>query len=1755
MKKTTKLLSVILAFVMVLSCMTMMASAAKEKYQTVADLEGKNAYSPYGTVTRLDTETRMSIIFDFLDQTLAPLNITLSQNLSVLGTLNVDLRSVNGLCSTVDSIDTLLNGGFSGFLVSLLKGSLGILADLNVKNWQNGMTRENYANLKIAGEIFKLLSDNSSLVNSVLTDGLDLGLIGSFLKGVDFTAINNLVTNLPGAINSIVLPLMGRPDDDADQRAKLSNKQSSLIEIAQSFVNGLFTKPMAWTSYRVGASGDDLGYTLPLPTQEQGKSRYFVLGGDTITQYDYQYAGILGDPVGGEWVETVTYTKTKEYDSEDCTTYVYRAPEGYSGDQTLKWYKSENKADANGDIQSGYWLPSVKTAFDNGDLTLAINGADSLLGLLYKFIPYIFAEMAPTVLNGSAKKLIAEAFDVSFEKIGVKGDAAVQAVASSTGDPDGFFTKAQKFYIWEYSDYKVIDGVPYYRYQDTYFKGEIPNNISAYYNIFNWDWNVGDDFFNEFIPKTVGSTWALDSLNNIIGKAINTMIAETWTSKGTQYNRSDVFNWQSGGNEKLLDNLMNCARAFFKIAPEEIVDEYVEEAQFYNAMMNGTKAEAVNGLVCELVKLIMPQIAFPDNIIKAPITAIAALVVRELCTQLMPRYNFDAMIFANYGDSSNNTREIVSHTADEWLDITIYMGVNLGMYYLRNIADIGEDSDTGYYSVMESLGALPKLTGKNTTEAGEAITFTANSYKATGGMASWLVAVDWIIDWALDVNTSWCWHFGRLVDVEGEVNLATYQNPFNKINSVLLTFIPELKNLLNVSGFAGTDYGSGTWLEKILKDGLVDSIVNLDVPSLLSMFKIPEASVLRQNNIADNLVKVVVSLLNGITSKVAGKVLIDANTINSVDSLLKIDDAKTAHKNISKVVTDLVGCLNTAFTNGLLEPVLPILNFFVGWTTDPQKFADPSSYLTNDWNSTYQYSENNPKIKVFNTSSGMLLKHRNSSKTDTAYAITISSIDLTNGVSTSAQTPIVVQPGEETEIPLTVAGKGVFKATIHYKFTGKDGSALGGNREKVIYGYVSDVTDQLNEYAGEVNKDYTKNSQYRKYEFTEDVYDSIVNYQATVNYQGTTLGIGDPDYAYPESLGTNGKAITGEAAKYFEHRNNYTEAGFVNVYKSPSGNQVSATSGYLYKAKDGVTAESFAAEAPYGVYDMGMTTIKYRSSGIGINKGSGKDYEIDFIYYNDYDIDDVMDNYVGLNLKASDYKGAGATAFATYEAALEKVVELACVAKRTDYVETIQSQIPDAIEALDNAYEALMKVPSEAVVGDIDDVQNKLNSLETNPDRDINYQDYALFEYFKYENERTAAREMIKASTAPSAPEKYIENGVWGNALVEAIANAQANENVKAGINATVVEPTKEEMAAYQTALADFVAPEYTDLHVQNQTAMLQYYYDFMVANAKVVDKTFLQKEIAYAEGQKYEEGTYSADSWSRYTEALKNAKAVETNGSAKESEVFDAKYELMVAQNKLQLKERSMKEVGYMNQELVPLIEHANAIIKNYGTIYNVKSGVEYEDAFAQLVSALGVKYDVNVADKQYAGILYDRSALTFTEYDRTATAKNKRAVDAIADKLRAAIENFESTVKLESNNGESTVDQAVRYIEGIEPNSIPTVESLLEKVKVTGNAAVKPVVTASKAGAYGTGTRVELKNGDELLATYFLVIYGDVNGDGAIDAFDAIEVDNDYHTAYYIGDVYDDAADIDHNGIINSDDYSAIKECVKCAGTISQG
>lgn len=1743
MKKMTKLLSVILAFVMALSCMTMMASAEKAKYQTVENLEAlaDNPYSPYGTVTRLSTEVRMSIIFDALDNLLEPMtNLNMGELFKLTNNLklSVNLTSVNNILGTIDGLKNLLNNG----AVKLVKWMLGTVQYIDVSTWQTGMTREGTAQLTIVAELLELISNNSNLVGRVLSDGITLGVANSALP--DMSGINNFVKDLPAGIKGIVYPMFGRQDDTQTERNNYSNKSNDLIELANSFVNGLFTKPMAWTSYRVNAAGEDLGYTTTLPTTAGDTSRYFVMNDDgSITQWDYNYAGALGSPKAG-YTQTVTYTKEKEFDTADCTTYVYKAPEGYDGDQTLKWYKADNKVDENGRVQSGYWIPSLK----DGGITININGTDTVLGLIYQFIPYIFSEMAPTVLNGSAKKLIAEAFDVKFEKIGYlksanemntafTPDQDLQAVIDEVGNPDNFFTKAQDFYVWEYSDYKVIDGVPYYRFQNTYFKGEIPKNISSYYYMFNWNWKIDGTFFNEFIPETVGSTWAIDSLNNIVKKAINSMIAESWTVKGTTYTRDEVFNWQAGGNDKLLNNLMVCARAFFQIAPEEIVDEYFEEAQFYNAMMNGTMKQAVNGLVCELVKLIMPQIKFPDNIVDQPITAIAALVVRELCTQLMPTYNFDAMIYANYGDSTNKTRAILTgKSADYWLDTTLYMGVNLGMYYLRNLADIGEDVNLGYYSVMKTLGALPS------TGTADGMTFGANA-QYVNGTASWLYAIDWIVDWALDVNTLWCWHFGNFVDVGETVDLATYQNPLKKLNTIFMKLLP-LDQFINVDNTATCVYGSDTFLERVLKNGIVDSIVNLDVPSLLNLLKKSDGY-LTKGNIADTLVQIVAKLLNGIFYKLAGNKDLIPSGVNTVSSLLNQNNLKT-------IVQNLVSALKPAYDNGLISTVLPIANFFIGWTTDPQKYADPSIYLNTDY-IRLNGGTGTATLKIRNAASGMLLKHRGSNVYDKSnftvednpYLLNIESIESTDPNMTFSSTSVAnLAPGDHTDITVTTTSDKtpcVIKVTSH--IVGKTGEKLGESKTQYIYAYTtSTVSDIINLEAASQNVTYSSSPGITQVDYTMSL--STKNILARNSGQFFS---GIENLAV--TLANNRDATC--TVKTFSY------TGFDSSIISESDEAKTAASKKITsKGSDdaNLTVKPANPNRAYDIDSLASATsfnlgkVKTAVEGTYISKKTGTSNDLYFgtLYYvNTADFDKLYEEEIKKARVAADYTS---DTWATYENAMSAATaftyEPITTATFPSYTDAL---IKEKYDALDAAVKGLKLNASASSTSPVSELEAALASAE-DQEKEINFQNYQLFEYFKYENQRTAARKMINAYERPTAPTKYIKNDGASYKLISAIIDAKTG-NIKTGIQASLLDPDEEAVKNFNIADKEWKAPTYSATEIEDLAEKVTYYRQFLIEKANA-DKTFLNQEITYAEAQGYVQDEYSKDSWSRYTKALEEAKAVKANASAKESEIFDAKYELMVAQNKLQLKERSMKDAAenYLAQEIKPLIATAKVILDNFGgsnALYTTKAGVTADQALAQLVSALGVDYSVEIDGETYEGILYDRSAITFETYDRTLTAKNKRAVDAAADKLREAIENFECTAVVESNDTVTTVDQSIRYIQGIAPRSVASESALLAKITVTGGTTD---VTPSKSGKYGTGTRVDIKNGDAILASYFVVIKGDVNGDGAVDAFDAIEVDLANCTAYYMGDVYDDAADLNGDGKVDANDYSSLENIVRC-------
>lgn len=1734
MKKSTKLLSVILAILMIFSSLSVASFAAKANYKTVDELNALQAYNQYGSVTRLSTEERMSILFDALDNLLAQANINMGTVVDTMGLkVTINFTSVNNLCASLDSFRSTLTGSTFKFAAALV--NLGILEKVKFDSWQSGMTREGTDQLTIVYELLQLLSANTKAVNEVFSNGIELGMIANFIKGLDLSSINGLITNIPSAVKKAVFPLMARPDTTASELGTYTNTagDGGVLSVLDSFVKILFTKPMLWTSYRVNAAGADLGYTTALPTAAQQTSRYFVASedGSTITQYDYNFAPLMGSgDATGTWTATVTYTKTLETEGGD--TYVYAAPEDYTGDHTLKWYKSGDE---------GYLLPSVRDAINSGDLTFSVNGEDSALTLLYKFIPYVFAEMAPVVLNGSVKKLLAGALGVSFAEMTAAEVDAVKGLA----DAGDFFTKAQEFYLWEYSDYKVIDGVPYYRFEDTYFKGTLPADLSTYYYMFNWDWKITDDFVNDFIPTvngtTIGNSAAgydsiLDGLNAFVYKVIDTVLVENFEVKGQTYNLRTGLGWENGGLDKVVNNVLRAARYAFSIAPEEIFDEYYDDAKlspYYNMMMNGTVKQALTGLACAGIKLLMPQAQLPsesklcktvgtDSADDVSVLALGAVVVRELCTQLMPAYNFDALIYADY-----NTKTLLTgakYNSSYWLDTVLTMGVDLGMYYLRNITDLGEDSANGYYAVMNKLGAVPSADASS-------FKYTADS-TYIDSVPTWQYKIDWIIDWALTSSEEWAWGFEKFVDCGSTVDLATYQDPWAKLNTVFLKLLP-LDQVLNASGVTTA---SNTWLENILRGKLVNGINNFDLPLLASAFKIPDG-ILRNANVLTQVVTVVRQLLNSIFYKLAGNQnMISDSTYTTLDAILN-------QNNIKNLVVNLVGKLETIGNNGLLVPVLPIVGMFIGWKTGIQEYSDPSIYFHNDNGDDYLYSQTTNTLSFVNNSAGMLQKHRNSDVVDTSYTISISNIEADNGVTFSGTTGIV-EPGGTASFTATVpADDVVTQVRVTYSYIGKDGKPLGGEQTKVIYARITTTPDVEGEQWPENDQKDWKRAAYNKYIFTTNLYKSVLDYNVSIVQavdSWRTLSIKKFNY----------QAEPSDEFKTYFSLNSMAEAW--NPSQTKDENE--AMVGYFWKAASGVTAST---QIPYGYYDAGSVYTETNTKYLASNYKHNDTWTVDFIYYSDYGLTDAVKKYVGMGLLASDFGPEAQTAYEEYDTALRDAVYLAYAPKTVNYYDEVVLAMEDALTALNNAYDALSQYDRVTETISVDTLISALDNLETDKAHDIDFEDHELYEYFQYENARTAARKIINAYTKPSQPENYINGENLSQAVIEAIANANSG-NIKTGIDATVSTPSEEAMNKYNDAIANWTDPTYSDLEMADAISRLNYYYAFMDANWRnTVVKDFLNQEIAIAEAKNYVEGDYSADSWAAYTKALADAKAVQADAKALQSQVFDAKYELMKAQNELLPKYASMKDNGYLDGELATLIEQANTVVGHFNEYFKVKDGVDATEAWKQLVQALGVEYNVKVDGIDYTGILYNHSALTFKAYDRLNSNKEKAKVDAACDKLQAALNNFVSSVTLDKNDSGvvNQVTQDVRYIQGIVPGTVTTADAILNNVKAS-NPAAKLAVTPSKSNGFGTGATVKVSvDGIGVLSTYYVVVYGDVNGDGVVDAFDAFAVDKNVNSLAALDGVYAKAADADASGAITVADLTPIMSAsVGNADVISQ-
>ena len=1665
MKKSTKLLSVILAVVMIFSTMSVMAFAAKTEYQTSDNLTALDAYSPDGAVTRLSTEERMSVVFDFLDVTLAAANINMGDVINKAGLhLVIDLRSVNALCGTIDSAQALLNNG----LVKLVKGLLGIVKDANLKNWPSGMTRENHAQLDIVNGIATLLNDNAGLVKKVINDGkLDVGIIGNF---VDISGVNKYLADLPGMLKGLVYPVFARVDDDMTLINTYSTTTENPDTLIKNVLINAMSKPQSYTSYKEDASGNCISNHIALPTSaEAGLRDYYVKGSDSkgayieVFEYDTAKKTYIS--------QDEKYYKTEETDMEGKGTgvYVYTNAAG----ENVKYY-----------VKDSYFLPSLATS---GKVSEIFNlDSNTLVSALYQIAPYVFKDLAPVVLNGSVKMLLAQWFGAEkTELFGGKASEATAVLAKLPSDVKAFYSKAAGAYNWEWSDFTIgSDGNGYYRLvskdglTETWLKFDM-STANSFAKLINWNYTISGDFVNEFMPtaandgsvtaSAAGYTTVLAALNDFVGKAIDTILSDTAKA---------AINWTKGDNTKLIPNLRKALQYVAAYNPEYLFGTGYETvyAGYYDTVVDKSASDqdVVTALGAIGVKALMPQIILPSaaELKGQNVTALLACVIRELATQFVPTYNYDALIYADY----NSKTLVKGKNSGYWLDVIFTMGTDIGMKYLSKLADLGSDKADGYKFVASKTYKLADFE-KNTR--------------------AWEDTIDWIIDWALTSDNEWCWKVQKLINTDGlDLDLATAQDPWVKLDKIIRDVLP-VEKIINETAADGK-----TFLETVLREDIIDRLLNLDVSKLLgtnsvtSIFNIPANSTLRTEAMYPAVFRIVRELLNKVLGKVCGNTALIADSYNSLDAILQ----KSAIADLAEKL--VVGIAYAVKSGGLLDVALPIVNFFLGWTTNAQSYAEPKLTIDKGALNYVQLTNGqmNTTLKVTNASAGMLLKHGDTY--DHPYMLTLKSVTV-NGTEMLKSGEKKLSPYESTDVTLNAAvpTDSLVKVTAVYSFTFKDGTAYNGDITSTTFEYATnDATDVGTAWSKEDKKTNIYDVVKMKGETTTDylVTNASALASAISNIAVTWTNQRDTDCKFTKG------SISGFDSSIFES-SGQAEALVSNSFNFPKESSISVNP---LRVRSDVDIETVPSASSFALGNSSVTVYgKYRRQDgtLTMTAPFGTLY-----YYNGTNIKKVVDSEFKANRDSSKYP---AEAWNTYWTALTAAAKLVYGPfRKANLGNYSDDNLTAAITALETAVKALDTASTTPTSGSATVTPAPIEAA-LKAAGDINYQNFDLYAYWAYEKAMKAGNAIIDAYKGPVAPEKYIDGSSLSEAEITAIAN-KANATYKSAIVASMKAPSTEAQNAYMDAVKAYKAPSYSELEILNSAKNIAWYASFLKNASVKTEKQFLAKEIAAAKAQGYKEADYTAGSYARYTKALAAAEALNANAKALQSEVFDAKYELEIAQRALMPKSASALEAGAYT-ELEAVIAQAKSIFtENSAYTFDASKadGLTETEAYAKLVSVLGYEY---TDEKGNTANLYSGSAENYAANDRFYSNVVAAQIDAVITNLKNAMAPFVCKyvavpTTAGSNEGVSVTESA-SLITGVTPGSLATADDVLARVTAKDSSATTLNVAANAAGLYGTGATatLSLKSSGAPVAIYTVVIYGDVNGDGVVDGFDASSMD----------------------------------------------
>ena len=1626
MKKSIRILSILMAFVMLIGSFSVLGSAYE-------DYKGKAIEDSYNDVDspEFTLEQYASMGLDEVDRMLAKEQL----ELDLFGLLYLDITSID---ATIASVEQFLATG--DVLINML-GDLKILP--SIVNPILGLRRHEVDDLAIIHALLDVVAGLRPIVNEYVLGtvdaGLLTGLIADFLFNVRELAIG-LVFGFTKEGAALEYDYFDEMNIDAVP-AKYKDNNNGILNLGQTLLTELA-----------------LGEWKMIDEELDNKCSVIMKG-------SYAWKDANGNDVSGQAINTKAYDYYAWVHPKDWVTV------GLGGATR---------------VAAGAAAPAA----DLGcvDITTDANGYDFIEALMQQAYNYL---LVPVITRDTV--------DWVLELCGYTFDE----------------TKTQRT-IWDEATQEWIDNPDYDPDYHGYIAAE--EDLTKISELFKHEGLADGSVRMQKVSIPAGST-LVNEFNTILGQFAEQIAVKTYTRDGVTL----TWDWDyEGGNAKLFHNIA--------VLGKFVV--FVTDDLFFNKRSAIPSAAEIAGMNNDqqIVALVMREILnnsvdyiYVDDTYDT-VVDVAYRATEQLAWQDIPQFTYTKPARADYASDEAYYEAVVIKMIDILFDIAVY---NLNQGFDMNPAD-----------------------GKNPLTDTGLLQYQGD--KAVGSYENNLVQV---ASWAFKT-------YAAILPFEfnsAQPGLPTADEVWEDIDTILNAIIP-IK-------------GEGAWInEEIAGDGtkivsknfifnyLLKPLYCLDATNFAKIFERNE-----NGSFAElNGVGIIVDLLEGIFDLLFPNVFQNLGTLDAV-----VQNDVLAEMLFDLIGT--LGASNFVNSQGqntegrgtyIAKTALPIVCMLLG-LSDDQEFEEMEIYLPE----IIDANEAEPTFKVFNGSSGINTaftdKYGNFDQDD-LYKYIIRTVNIADynaaGNNTGALTVSGIKKDQEitgganvdVKIIGTLTPGNLVEFSVSYVVMGEDGTSITGTDKngdeitlsKTVYAYVGSTGEDDDALEVEIPAGNDRFIRYENVMYLDggDDLDDIEGKMIRVidlNDEGKTTGtanvtgVTNASTAYPFAT-VNAEAdqisvaLEGKGGTYFitpfdvavngvdeEGNNTYFER-FEYIYaKDEEGNT-------LY---DEETDEPIIATDDAGnkLNNGGVVDGLYNIAASVNVAGTNVNVPVAVHLYDDFGLVSAFERAVAANRQKSNYdlgalEGKASEIFDEYTALLKDIAKFVLKPKTSA---TFQNDIKATDSAYVNKYEQYKEALDAKIeeleafalnqgTGALEKAYNVKSSLnyEVRYDEDGRAYKYD-YKYYEEEYKFFGMRDFV-----PHTYNRYKDARGRVADLIHSQEVFVMPPFTDADIYGEGYEPSQEEIdaraasiAAYDEALENVgVIGSIESLYAIHMIELTGERLISLPANLSKLEAVYAMCGNAIAAGT---EGQYTESSLEQYQHAETFTEEILAAGASNvvPSMVNTATTELVYAWKHLETC------ADYSNIDAA--IEAVQGTVDLYGddaeaqTVYTVESYQKFIDLYN---TAINLDRDLGASDNEYLNELAANLVEAHATLE-TAAAKEP-TFELVTDELYA---NPTWDVYYAPYLDEMGVLN-LGYVEAADGtaidaflilgNGIYSDYEIVSAFTAVENAEV--IAYPNESGAYGTGSLVQVVDAEGTpFKSYFVVVRGDVDGDGSFSDIDVGEMD----------------------------------------------